>query len=134
MALCKEVSAWRECSAKLGKLYNREDSIEVADALEIIDDANLSTFDGQRCYKNVRLIRALCLLMNKPMKDTVESWKILRSMSASVSEKLKSYGAFSYEGAMKFRDSLRSRLNEPRYTLNDLVCFVCCIDSAFRVD
>ena len=118
----------------MGELYDREDSIEVADALEIIDDANLSTFDGQRCYKNVRLIRALCLLMNKPMKDTVASWVILRSMSSSESEKLKSYGVYSYERAIQFRDSLRSRLNGPRYTLNDLVCFVCLVDSSFRFD
>ena len=86
LALCEAVSAWRVCVAMLDGLFDREDSIEVADALEIIDDANLSTFDGQRCYKNVRLIRALCLLMNKPMKDTVASWVILRSMSSSVSE------------------------------------------------
>ena len=73
----------------------------------------------------MRLIRALCLLMNKPLKDTETSWKRLRCMSRSVEKKVKSYGIYSHQMVVKFRDSMRWRLDDDSYNLDNLVCFIC---------
>ena len=64
------------------------------EALDVLRRANTIAFNGKPDYKTMRLIRALCLLMNKPLKDTETSWRSLRCMSRSVKKKIKSYGIF----------------------------------------
>ena len=123
--LCKHFAAWRKCAASLGHFYDQRDSIDMDEALAVLRQANTLAFKGKPDYKHMRLIRALCLLMNKPLKDTEASWKRLQCMSRSVKNKVKSYGIHSYGTALKFRDSSRRRLEDDSYNLDNLICFIC---------
>ena len=68
--LCKSLAEWRKCSVALGRFYDQGDSVDIDEALAILREGKTKTVNGKPDYKIIRLIRALCLLMNKPMKDT----------------------------------------------------------------
>ncbi len=109
----------------LGQFYDQGDSADFDEALAILREGKTKAFNGKPDYKNIRLIRALCLLMNKPMKDTETTWRILRCMSKSVKKKVKACGIYAYATALKFRDSMRRRFDDDSYNSDNLICFVC---------
>ena len=99
--------------------------MHIDEALAILREGKTKAFNGKPDYKNIRLMRALCLLMNKPLKDTEKTWRRLRRMSKSVKKNVKACGIYSYGTALKFRDSMRRRLDDDSYSLDNLICFVC---------
>ena len=114
-------SLWRN----RGAAYDQGDSVDIDEALAILREGKTKTVNGKPDYKIIRLIRALCLLMNKPMKDTKKTWRSLRCMSKSVKQKVKACGIYAYATALKFRDAMRRRLDDDSYNLDNLICFVC---------
>ena len=49
----------------LGKFYDKGDSVDIAEALAILREGKTKAFNGKPDYKNIRLIRALRLLMKQ---------------------------------------------------------------------
>ena len=109
----------------LGQFYDQGDSVDLDEALAILREGKTKAFNGKPDYKNIRLIRAPCLLMNKPMNDKEKTWRRLRGVSKSVKKKVKACGIYSYATALQFRDSMRRRLHDDSYNLDNLICSVC---------
>ena len=50
-------------------------------------------------------------------------------MSTHVKDSLRAHGLWTYAEALRFRDAIRVRKNLPKYTMDDLICFVCLLYS-----
>ena len=86
---------------------------------------NMAVFDGRNTYKNVRLLRALAVMLQKRFADTPAAWEVWRGMSAHVSEVAQRQGVWASTDALKFRDALRLKLRMPHYGFSGMVCFMC---------
>ena len=112
---------WQHCCALWSQLRSR-DLPHYAAAFE---------GSGLRCYNlhswnygAMRILRIISLAKGITYKDTPDAWFFWRSMSLSLSTKLKAIGLWDARSAFRFRDAIAAELGRS-YTLNDLVCYVC---------
>ena len=96
--------------------------------LKTLGDAPCTVFDSKICYKNLRLIRMLCLTTALVPADTKEAWQAWRSMSKHVENVTWNYGLWEYEAALKMRNGIRERKKSTKYSFADLVCLICLAD------
>ena len=103
-------------------------TIDVPKVLKALGDGPCTVFDSRICYKNLRLIRVLCLTTALVPADTMQAWHVWRSMSKHVEKVTWNYGLWDYEDALKMRDGIRERKKSPKYSFADLICFICLAD------
>ncbi len=80
---------------------------------------------GKHDYRNVRTARAIIFMLRLRPADSEDDWQYYRSMSTSLSEKVKTLGIWTFGDAKKMRDAIRAHLSKPAYSFGDLACLVC---------
>ena len=82
---------------------------------------------GRGRYTSIRFLRTLLSIYHTEPMDSEEDWKTLRTMSCHVTAKLTKLNINTYTAALHIRDPTRSALQNGRYSLNELVTFVCLV-------
>ena len=90
---------------------------------------DLTVFNGASNYKNLRIARALAAMVSKNFTDTPEEWQLWRAMSPHVAREARDKGLWSPSVALRFRDGLRVKLAMPTCGFQDLICFICLLQS-----
>lgn len=130
MQLAEEIGPWRECCQELAALFEHAGDVNLLDVLNVLKSATaLTVFDGACNYKNLRIARALVVMVSKNFTDTPEEWQLWRAMSPHVAQAIRDMGLWSPSEALRFRDGLRVKLNMPTYGFQDLTCFICLLQS-----
>ena len=130
MHLAEEIVPWRECCQELAALFQPARDVNPLDVLEVSRSAtDLTVFDGACNYKNLRIAHALAAMASKNFTDTPEEWKLWRAMPPHVAQEVRDKGLWSPSEALRFRDGLRVKLAMPTYGFQDLICFICLLQS-----
>ena len=104
--------------------------VDLSDVLNVLKAAiDLTVFDGACNYKNLRIARALALMVSKNFTDPPEEWQLWRAMSPHVAQEVRDKGLWPPSEALRFRDGLRVKLAKPTYGFQDLICFLCLLQS-----
>lgn len=125
MAMAQEVDAWRSCCKQLARYFEETREVDIKALLDIIKEAQLSSYNGDLSYGNVRLCRILTLFAGAHFADTEANWEALKRQSASLRDKVHERDMSQFTAAEKYKDALRIALGMPGYTLNDMAIFVC---------
>ena len=86
-----------------------------------------SLYSGGRGTYTIRFLRTLLNIYHIEPMDSEEDWKTLQTMSCHVKAKLTKLNINTYSAALEVRDLMRSALQNNRYSLNDLITFVCLV-------
>ena len=130
MQLAEEIGPWRECCQELAALFKPAGDVNLLDVLKVLKSAtDLTVFDGACNYKNLRIARALAAMVSKNFTDTPEEWQLWRAMPPHVTQEIRDKGLWSPSEALRFRDGLRVKLGIPTYGFQDLICFICLLQS-----
>ena len=130
MQLAEEIGPWRECCQALAALFKPAGDVNLLDVLKVLKSATgLTVFDGACNYKNLRIVRALAAMVSKNFTDTPEEWQLWRVMSPHVTQEIRDKGLWSPSEALRFRGGLRVKLGIPTYGFQDLICFICLLQS-----
>ena len=130
MQLAEDIVPWRECCQELAALFKPARDVNLLDVLKVLKSAtDLTVFDGACNYTNLRIARALAAMVSKNFTGTPEEWKLWRVMSLHVSQEVRGKGLWSPSEALRFRDGLRVKLAMPTYGFQDLICFICLLQS-----
>ena len=130
MQLAEEIVPWRECCQELAALFKPARDVNLLDVLKVLKSAtDLTVFDGTCNYKNLHIARALAAMASKNFTDTPEEWKLWRAMPPHVAQEVRDKGLWSPSEALRFRDGLRVKLAMPTYGFQDLICFICLLQS-----
>ena len=68
-------------------------------------------------------------MVSKNFTDTPEEWQLWRAMSPRAAYEVRDKGLWSPSEALRFRDGLRVKLAMPTYGFQDLICFICLLQS-----
>ena len=130
MQLAGEIGPWRECCQELAALFEPAGDVNLLDVLNVLKSAtDLTVFDGACNYKNLRIARALAVMASKNFTDTPEEWQLWRAMTPHVAHEIRDKGLWPPSEALRFRDGLRVKLAMPTYGFQDLICFICMLQS-----
>ena len=122
--LCREADAWKSICKKLCRLPS---PFSVKAGMDIMREGGLHSMRGDNdAYGCLGVLRLLASVLHENnFADSEPDWLELRAMSKGVQEKLKSFQLWEHKDAVSARNTLRKVLNSRRYSLSDLVCFVC---------
>jgi hypothetical protein len=126
--LCKDWRKWWSCSAKLAELLSSGGKITIAALLSELRIAKMTAYSGSDTqYASVRFVRMLVHVSGKSFADSLEDWRILRSMSPHVRGAVLHYGLQRHEDAVAMRDAMRRSNGSAagKYSLSDLVIYLC---------
>ena len=68
-------------------------------------------------------------MVSKNVADTPDEWQLCRARSPHVAQEVRDKGLWSPSEALRFRDGLRVKLAKPTYGFQDLICFLCLLQS-----
>ena len=135
MQLAEEIGPWRECCQELAALFKPAGDVNLLEVLNVLKSAtDLTVFDGACNYNNLRIARALAVMVSKNFTDTPEEWLLWRAMPPHVAQEVRDKGLWSPSEALRFRDALRVKLAMPMYGFQDLICFICLLRSVPLLD
>ncbi|CAK0875546.1 unnamed protein product [Prorocentrum cordatum] len=122
--LCLEADAWKAICKKLCGLPS---PFSVKAGMDIMREGGLHSMRGDNdAYGCLGVLRLLASVLHENnFADSGPDWDELRAVSKGVQEKLKSLQLWEHKDAVSARNSLRIVLRNRRYSLSDLVCFVC---------
>ena len=73
MQLSEEIGPWRSCCKKMAALFEPAGDVSLLDMLTVFQSAtDLTVFDGACNYKNIRIARALAVMVSKNFTDIPE--------------------------------------------------------------
>ena len=124
--LCRHMGPFRQLTDAISE-YLRADRrvLSVADIVEVMEAHGFGRLAGQRTYAVVRFARSIVLADGRRHADSPADWRVLRSMSAHVSHRLRAWAIWEHPTAIEFRDGMRQILRQPNYTFLDLVVYTC---------
>ena len=102
--------------------------IEIGTILHAMTRASSRTLSGKHDYHNVRVARAIIFMLRLRPADSENDWQYYRSMSTSISAKMKSLGIWTFGDAKKMKDAIRAHSSNPAYSFGDLACLVCLME------
>ena len=100
-------------------------TISVARIMDVMEDAGFGRYHGQVTHTTVRFARSIVLADRREHADSVDDWRVLRSMSAHVRNRIRRWAIWEYNTAIRFRDGMRDILSQSNYSLLDLVVYTC---------
>ena len=119
--------SWLKASTFLSKALERKES-SIYKLSEGLKKFKCGLYSGRRGrYTSIRFLRTLLNIYHIEPMDSEEDWKTLRTMSCHVKAKLTKFNINTYAAALRVRDLMRSALQNNRYSLNDLITFVCLV-------
>ena len=120
-------SSWLKASTFLNMALTCQESSD--DKLpEGLKKFKCGLYAGRRGrYTFIRILRTLLSIYHIEPMDSEEDWKTLRTMSCYVKAKLIKLNINTYAAALQVRDHMRSALQNDRYSLNDLMTYVCLV-------
>ena len=100
--------------------------------MQEIQNAQLAAFSGERNdYGSLGFIRCLGIACNGTLIEDETEWRWFHDMSPGLKKRLISLGIYEFADAEMCRRCLSSALSLPRYSLSDLVVFVCLLGKRF---
>ena len=94
-----------------------------------IQSHELDAFAGDRKdYGSLGLVRCLGHVCNAGLVDDETEWLWLRDSSSNLKNRIKKLGIYDFADAEQCRSCIQSALQLSRYSLSDLVVYVCLLD------
>ena len=94
-----------------------------------IQSHELDAFAGDRKdYGSLSLVRCLGHVCNAVLVDDKTEWLWLRDSSQYLKLRIRKLGIYDYADAEQCRSCIQSALQLSRYSLSDLVVYVCLLD------
>ena len=125
LLLLQERVAWRKVCGTIASALE-ENTISVAAIMGSLEDVGMKAYTGAKSsYASIGWVRVLAIMFNRKFIDCQLDWKYFRGMSCNIGEKLSALGLFEYDAAIACRNALRQKLRQPKYSLTDLIVYVC---------
>ena len=113
---------------KIGYFDLQPKKIRASDGMATILSHELDAFAGNRIdYGSLGLVRCLGHVCNAVLVDDKTEWLWLRDSSPNL-KRIKKLGIYDFADAEQCRSCIQSALQLSRYSLSDLVVYVCLLD------